>query len=323
MRIDCYYNNTFRSPHWVWQLFKLLSREPLLSHTLRASRLIPFVTDNTKALDSPFPRRLCPFSSVLLSAHYSAAAQKTMGKSSHHGDGGSRKRTKTKFNIFPGGDRVFIVGTGNNMIKVRVSSAVVSAASEAFAAMLSSGFKESEQKEITLSEEDPDTMLIFFNVIHGQPQDIEQRDAQQLINLAVMADMWMCAGALKDWVKEQLQPVTQNISRDMNFGILLPSPGKSNVKKEWKMWEADKHLNDTYICTVRNRRVEMSFDIKDLIDIAIVFELDDLLWHASRISLAYSPYTATQDIPRRIAFPPKGAGEGDSSIHSMFPPANT
>ncbi len=228
-----------------------------------------------------------------------------------------KKPNKNKITFFPGGDKTFIVGADDDKIKARVSTDVLKVASAAFGAMLTSGFKESLEKEVSLTEEDPAVMLDFFNVIHGETKHLEQRDGSHLVKLAVMADMWLCVDALKEWVAKQMEPVAQNLSRDIEFGIILPTPATSGGRKEQSLWEVDKTAKGTYTYTIRSKVLNLVFDIKDIIEIAYVFELDDLLWDASRFALVYSSGPGEFEIPCRVPFPPIGES-GDISVHGLF-----
>ena len=242
-----------------------------------------------------------------------------MGKATRRNEANSRKRSKTTIKIFPGADRVFVIGTGDDQIKARVSSDILKAASPVFGAMLMGGFKESEQTEITLEEEAPDAMLDFFKTVHGETQRLEQRDGGHLVKLAVMADMSMCTDALKEWVSKQMESVAQNLSRDTEFGIILPTPATSSARKEQLLWEVDRTAEETYTYNIRSKDLDLVFDISDIIEIAYVFELDDLLWHASRFALMYSSGPGEFEIPSRVLFPPVGEG-GDVSVHGWFCP---
>ena len=185
--------------------------------------------------------------------------------------------------------------------------------------MLTSGFKESDQKEISLPEEDPDVVLDFFNVIHGKEQKGKQSGGKHLVRVAVMADMWMCTDALKDWVAKQLKEVAQNLSRNMDFGIFPPTAASSMFLNEQLSCEVDKNKEETYVYTIRSGDLKLVFDVKDIIEVAFVFELEDLLWCASRFTLVYSSGPGQGEIASRVPFPPIGTS-GDTSIHGWFSP---
>ncbi|KAK4496044.1 hypothetical protein PRZ48_013313 [Zasmidium cellare] len=104
------------------------------------------------------------------------------------------------------GDVVFEAGEPGQQRRILVSSAILTMASTAFAALLGPHFREGQQLgtsqspvTIPLPEDDPDAMLDLFRLLHlvAVPSLLAADDSKRMQSFAVAADKWCCIDALR------------------------------------------------------------------------------------------------------------------------------
>ncbi|KAJ9610213.1 hypothetical protein H2200_004990 [Cladophialophora chaetospira] len=164
--------------------------------------------------------------------------------------------------VVPGGDALFKVGKGEGALDIRVSSVVVSLASEVFSKMLSGGFLEAQTKTIILPEDDPKTILTFCQIIHHKlinSTHLLSSERHDLVcKLVAMADMRCCAPALRLWILNEIHLATRIFDH-----------------KDWIHHVDFAEWDDC-----------MDFDLEEIINISAVLKHDELFYKATRAWLA-------------------------------------
>ena len=116
--------------------------------------------------------------------------------------------------INPAGDLILNVGqeeSPEKMKRLRIASAIMTNASPVFDRMLNGHFLESQ---LPLSKtdpptlyihDDPDAMLTFCQILHHHMGAREVVTSAQMVEVAKLADMYGCQGAVELWFTNQLQ----------------------------------------------------------------------------------------------------------------------
>lgn len=102
------------------------------------------------------------------------------------------------------GDVIIVAGRGSKKRRLRVSSAVLSNASEVFAAMFSDRFTEGQNldvrnpKDIRMGDDDPDNLALLLKVIHCRNDGIPTpMQAKKFLDFMVIADKYACVEAVQ------------------------------------------------------------------------------------------------------------------------------
>ena len=113
------------------------------------------------------------------------------------------------------GDLVLVIGSGENLRSIRVSSKALSLASPVFAAMFNPGrFSEglalssSNPPEIYLPEDDPEAVTMFCYLVHFREYHGKQPGPSfnQLTNMALFCDKYDAGLAFNPWSEVWLHP---------------------------------------------------------------------------------------------------------------------
>lgn len=133
--------------------------------------------------------------------------------------------------IYRGGDTLLLCGP--NRVKLLVHSIFLTNASEVFAAMLGSNFREGQMptnggpREIPLPEDDPFAMQLICNVLHSRSEQLpETVSSKRLLALAYVADKYDLASTLKHatscWMSSaQNVPVIKELWELMTAAYIL------------------------------------------------------------------------------------------------------
>ncbi|OAL29746.1 hypothetical protein AYO20_09038 [Fonsecaea nubica] len=180
------------------------------------------------------------------------------------------KRNVKLVEIMPSGGVVFRVGTGDDVLDIRVSGTVVSVASEEFSRMLLFSRNEGNTKVICLPEDDPKITQSLLEIFHHKG-DLDHLDGVQLIKLTTAAAKWLCIPALRPWILMRLASVIETFH--------------GNYPQYWKK----RSVAEDRAMQARMQRVVFP-DAAILLHAATVFRLERLFWQMTRV-LIYSGAT--------------------------------
>ena len=169
------------------------------------------------------------------------------------------------------GDVLLKVGKGDAAVDMRASAVVLGLASEVFSKMLSSDFVErqvieGQAKVINLPEDEPETVVAFCKIIHHATDDLEPQSPDTVMKLGLMADMRFATRALRPWILMYLAGAIEEVnkiyeSNDVDFSRYLEDGVKSRGQK---------------------------FSIEWLLRIALLFRLESLFWHTTRLTIMWT-----------------------------------
>ena len=128
-------------------------------------------------------------------------------------------------NVDPNGDIILEVSCPDGKKRLLVSSKVLTLASPVFAAMFSSGFKESLSNQATsgkppipLPDDNAEAFTILCNAIHYRTDEVPRTVALACLeNLAIICDKYNCTSALTPWNAMWLQAgIESHDAKDLN-----------------------------------------------------------------------------------------------------------
>lgn len=173
-------------------------------------------------------------------------------------------------------------------MRIRVSGAVVSLASEVLAKMLSSPFLEGQTKEIKLPEDDPGTVLDFCYIVHHKVTDPPQCNGSRLKELAILADMWMSKDAIRPWIIARLIDATVELGDGVtSFVSSCATLGRREaffIPSRYSLGDVD------FVSMCGPAEVgSLQLDVEVVVDIAAILGLENLFWRATRAWIATTP----------------------------------
>ena len=176
----------------------------------------------------------------------------------------SSKRAKTVIDVVPDGDVVLKVSKGNDVVDLRALGAVIDLASEYLAKALSSSFNEGTSKVVQLKENDPKVIEDFCNIVHHKVDNLNHCDGPRILGPSMMADARFCTKTLKPWVATRL------------FGVM------KRVEELANKLDEDEERTRIVDCHLLGLKIEQ------IVEIAAIFRMEDLFWHATRIAIYQS-----------------------------------
>lgn len=114
-------------------------------------------------------------------------------------------RTAKRISIIPDSDVLLKVGTGAEALDIMVSGADISKACAIFSKMLTSPFQEAETKVINMPEDEPRAVLAFSYIAHQQSERIGKLTTDNIVDLILLSDKYLCQEAVKDYLLELLE----------------------------------------------------------------------------------------------------------------------
>ena len=144
------------------------------------------------------------------------------------------------FSIVDDWDLILVVGS--ERVEFRVYSKILTISSPTFAAMLNGNYQEgqalgtsdSTKATVALPEDDPKTLEVILRVLHHQDSQLQKIEASQLLNIAVAANKYLWAPALRYafyyWERTTPDPNFQASCDILAAAYLLDSPQTFHVK---------------------------------------------------------------------------------------------
>lgn len=134
------------------------------------------------------------------------------------------------------GDVILCVGKDDERVKLLVSASLMSFASSVFEVMFDGRFFEGQglspanPREVSLPDDDPQSMSLLCRIIHMQTADIPpQLEVVALADFAVLCDKYNCIDSVRPWgrvwVLELLpKPATQGYEKLLMIAYVLDLP---------------------------------------------------------------------------------------------------
>ncbi|KAJ9610209.1 hypothetical protein H2200_004986 [Cladophialophora chaetospira] len=178
--------------------------------------------------------------------------------------------------VIPDADLLLKVGGGSKVSKaldIKVSSMVMSLVSPVFKVILSSAFQEAATKTIILDEDDPDVILTFCEIVHHRSPDLRKLTNDQLVDLAVFADMRQCQSVLLPWIRTVTADIQELVRHEEGF-LDIKLTKYSTIPPYVLVADVDRKPR---LC------------VRDLLEIASTFSWKMDFWYATRQYMAQYP----------------------------------
>lgn len=140
--------------------------------------------------------------------------------------------TDTVIDIADPGDLILKLGQGNDVVRIKVNSHILRAASRPFKVMLGPQFAEGkglsfeEPKEIPLTDDDPDAMQTICQILHLKNHAVtEHPTSHTILAIAQAVDKYLLHEALSfataKWLVAENMKTVEDLKRLLAAAILL------------------------------------------------------------------------------------------------------